>query len=140
MQISGMPEGLIWPQFEDGTPVNIGDYVLNGYGNEVEAKFIHFSHDGCWRISDLARRVAILGNGEKCKRPFHDSWEKLEIGAKGSMENYWDCKGYGCGECPSKINGKTPDDFFQCGSCSVAKQLDIVRRAKKIAEHERNEQ
>lgn len=134
-----MPEGLIWPQFEDGTPVNIGDYVVDECGREVRIEVIRFSHDGCWLIGDLAHYVAIFNNGEKCKRPFNDSWEKLEEDAKKYVYDYWNCNTYRCQECPSEIDGKTPNKYYDCDSCSTAARIDVTIRAKKIAEHERNQ-
>lgn len=29
------------------------------------------------------------------------------------FNEYWGCTGYGCEECPAKINGETPDDYYK---------------------------
>lgn len=139
MQTNTMPEGLVWPQFEDGTPVNIGDEVVYDDLKFKVQKIIYDS--GYWTLTDgrLYPIECMTKNGQSFERPFNDSWEKLEEDAEKYVYNYWNCEGYGCQACPAEINGKKPDEYYDCRSCVIAAQIDIVTRAKKIAEHERNE-
>lgn len=47
---------------------------------------------------------------------------------------YWGCTGYGCEECPTKINGETPDDYYKTnGNCHIAMHKDTKRRLEAIA-------
>ena len=51
---------------------------------------------------------------------------------KGHIE-YWGCGDTCCGECPAKINGETPDDYYETdGNCVLAMYEDISRRLKAI--------
>lgn len=61
-----------------------------------------------------------------------DSWERLEEDAGKGFIEYWGCSGVGCENCPSKVDGVTPRDRYQC-SCAGSVALDIVRRAKELA-------
>ena len=50
------------------------------------------------------------------------------------FNEYWGCTGYGCEECPTKINGETPDDYYKTnGNCHIAMHKDTKRRLKAIA-------
>lgn len=47
---------------------------------------------------------------------------------------YWGCADKLCSECPAKINGKTPDDYYKTdGNCHIAMRKDIKRRLEAIA-------
>lgn len=47
---------------------------------------------------------------------------------------YWGCTGYGCEECPTKINGETPGDYYKTnGNCHIAMHKDTKRRLEAIA-------
>lgn len=45
---------------------------------------------------------------------------------------YWGCADYSCEECPAKINGKTPCDYYKT-DCTNAIYKDIKRRLETIA-------
>lgn len=51
---------------------------------------------------------------------------------EGNCTNYWGCADYNCEECPAKINGKTPYDYYGVVGCDVAKIYDIKRRLEAI--------
>ena len=44
---------------------------------------------------------------------------------------YWGCADYSCEECPAKINGKIPCDYYKTG-CINAMYKDIKRRLEAI--------
>lgn len=50
-----------------------------------------------------------------------------------SDDEYWKCCGIECEECPSKIDNKTPDDYYGAYDCHDAKFDDIKRRLEAIA-------
>ena len=52
---------------------------------------------------------------------------------EGSCTDYWGCVDYNCEECPAKIYGKTPCDYYKVAGCDVAKIHDIKRRLEAIA-------
>lgn len=138
MQTNTMPEGLVWPQFEDGTPVNIGDEVVY---DDLKFKVQRIIYDsGYWTLTDgrFYPIECMTKNGQSFERPFDDSWEKLEEDGKKGAVGYWGCRDIPCSECRIK-NGTSPVKFYHCDYCDGAVCLDIIARAKKIAEHERNE-
>lgn len=46
---------------------------------------------------------------------------------------YWKCDGYLCRDCPSKIDGKTPAEFYRAGGCcDIAMTLDILARQREL--------
>lgn len=50
------------------------------------------------------------------------------------MEEYWGCSDKECEECPAKIGGQKPCEYYQTiGSCSTAMSKDIARRLEAIA-------
>lgn len=49
-------------------------------------------------------------------------------------DEYWGCIGNRCSECPAKIDGKTPVDYYDTdANCTIAMYEDIERRIKAIA-------
>ena len=49
-------------------------------------------------------------------------------------EEYWGCGEKVCSECPAKIDGKTPHDYYDTdANCTIAMYEDIERRLKTIA-------
>lgn len=46
---------------------------------------------------------------------------------------YWGCDGYLCRDCPSKIDGKTPDEFYHTnGCCDMAMTADLIARQREL--------
>ena len=55
--------------------------------------------------------------------------------------DYWGCTDYNCEECPAKINGEIPCDYYKTdGRCHMAIGKDIKRRLEAIAKHIGGEQ
>ena len=111
----------MWPKFEDGEPVMIGDEATNNKNKRFTVKHIEFRH-GKWMLNDSVKEGHYLNgkSGERVKRPAPaDSWEQLEEDAGEDPLRY--CK---------KV-GKRLDTF---DNAEVFKSADIVRRAKKLAE------
>lgn len=50
------------------------------------------------------------------------------------FEDYWNCKGIICGDCPVRINGKVPHDYYDTdANCTIAMHEGIERRIKAVA-------
>lgn len=63
-----------------------------------------------------------------------DSWEKLEEDATKGSYVYWECPSASCEDCRSRIEGKELKEFYGVDNCFKAKSLDLVARAKRLAE------
>ena len=95
---------------------------------DVSDGMVHLTYEG---RNGTEKTVATLLDRLTHARP--DSWERLDEDAMKSMPKYWGCSFEPCDECPSKIDGKTPAEIYGVSSCSKAKELDIIRRAKALA-------
>lgn len=62
-----------------------------------------------------------------------DSWGELMRDAHRPGLKYWNCIGSSCNNCPAKIKGETPDDYYGVSDCYVASCIDLVCRAKRLA-------
>lgn len=140
-----MPEGINWPQYDDGTSVLIGDYVtvvrtgVDDIESETFTGYVSsvlIDEDG-WNYASVEcghgsrSRSAIANFGDTFVRCERDSWEKLESDAK--KFNYWNCPtNIDCKKCDVKC-GMAPKDFYGTEFCADAKVFDIINRAKKLA-------
>lgn len=127
-----MPPGMTWPRFEDGEPVEFGDIIDRNEYCEADANFVVLSLDGsCYGLlSDYDGELHEAG--ERIKRPetLQDVIEDIDK----CFNEYWGCTGYGCDECPAKISGETPDDYYKTnGNCHIAMHKDIKRRLEAVA-------
>ena len=82
----------------------------------------------------LALLHALGGVPATEPEPEPDSRELLEKDVLKDVFEYWHCGEAYCQDCPVRVDGKTPDDRYNTAFCSDAKLLDIVRRAKALAE------
>lgn len=136
-----MPEGMAWPRFEDGSQLHFGDFV-QFEDDSFMVDDVAFGVDKTVTMRAWAADLGGIWRDElwlSVKRPKPcDSWEKLEEDANKSACTYWDCPGdlfeVSCENCPSLIEGKSPRDFYGTVSCLKAHKLDIVARAKRLAE------
>lgn len=76
-----------------------------------------------YRICAGGRVESVAPNDLYAKKPEPDSWAKLEEDAGKSYCKYFGKNDEECFGCPNE-HGET---------CSLAKAVDIVRRAKKLA-------
>lgn len=124
----------------DGVPIKKGE-ILQGTGRSQHMFKVFDPHDidpvvGCAfsvRCLDLDDEEECYCRPELLTHTRPDSWERLEGDAMNLMPKYWGCSFEPCDECPSKIDGKTPAEIYGVSSCSTAKELDIIRRAKALA-------
>lgn len=130
-----LPEGLEWPRWEDGGPVNVGDRVGYGVGAEIKVHCVQIYSSG-WVLADCdGRHVAMAEKGERVNRPeLPDSWERIEEDSRKNSNEYWKCVGIPCTSCPAKVGGKSAFELYGCKSCGTAMACDLVRRARALAE------
>lgn len=122
----------MWPKFEDGCYVQLGDKAVansgENSGKEFTVRNIYFENrrgrlrsstlDGCywnWKAAD-----------PYVKRPEHkDSWERLEKDATMSPWSYCDKHGL--------VVDRSDGEFAPIGETFA---IDLIRRAKALAEKE----
>ena len=131
-----MPEGMTWPRFEDGEPVNFGDIIDRNKYCEVDANFVVLSLDGsCYGLlSDYDGELHEAGERIKRPEPKQDTLQDVIDDCKKSAYEYWNCAGIGCDHCPSRISGEIPVDYYNVTNCRIAKDFDIKRRLEEIQE------
>lgn len=134
-----MPPGMMWPRFEDGEPVKFGDEIRlnNRCGKVNSVKFYSNGNRSIKAVDEDGNWGFVLTGKDECiKRPEPKQDTLQDVIAdfdKGYIE-YWGCGEKACGECPAKINGKTPDNHYdECGNCNAAMHKDIKRRLEAVA-------
>lgn len=127
-----MPEGTERPKFEDGEPVKVGDEFERN-GKTVRIVGIHYSSCSCY-LNEKGGGQYYYDAPLKRPEPKQDTLQDvIDDFSKGTTE-YWKCSTIPCLMCPSKINGKTPQDYYGIMGCDIAKIHDIKRRLKAIQE------
>jgi hypothetical protein len=140
------------PHYSDGTPVEIGDKVVANDGKAVTVcdYFIQKDIDGkvhvildALRDEGATHHVPV----DKCiDEPFerYKKPETLEDIIKDAMyntshfEDYFRCGDKDCENCPRKINGQKPGDYYGVDSCDEAIIYDLIERIRKVNESESN--
>lgn len=141
-----MPPGMEWPRFDDGEKVKFGEVGLDVHGKRRSAEGIKFTQGGFAFVSDGmgdtwwgndsgAIEDPSVDYSKRVKRPKHDtkpeppdSWEQLEDDATMPPEAY--CAGNGLYNQLNELDDFPAVELFA---------LDLVRRAKALAERERGE-
>lgn len=74
--------------------------------------------------------------GERIKRPEpkQDSLQNVIDDLAKHAVDYWECALVGCEKCPSRIDGKTPGEYYGNVTCDYARCIDIKRRLEAIQE------
>lgn len=67
------------------------------------------------------------------ERLYNDAVKVAEHNMK--VPEYWGCEGVDCSCCPSKINGKAPDEYYGT-PCINAMVLDLLRRQRELKTRE----
>lgn len=112
----------MWPKFEDGEYVQLGDSYIDTDGDDNQVMAIEFN-DRCTDLVGLEGfHTGFDTLSERVKRPeSEDSWERLEDDVTMSPWSY--CDKY------RVVVGKSI-------STTEAFALDLIRRAKALAEKE----
>lgn len=72
-----LPEGVIWPRFEDGELVKPFD-KLPGFDSEGVQKFIWTSsNNGAWQLQDAEGHMLNVMHGKHVKRPGPDTFKSI---------------------------------------------------------------
>ena len=119
---------------EDGKPLLEGETVWGKDGFEwvVVDTDVSFM-PGCVQVRGSGAMSYANPSQLTHERP--DSWERLEEDAVKSTTEYWRCPVAGCDHCSAKVDGEKPwERFGTYGNCNDAKELDLVRRCKALAE------
>jgi len=61
-----------------------------------------------------------------------DTQERIDEDAQKMTDDYWDCYGIDCEECPVKIDGKKPRERYGVPDCVSAKAFDLLRRQREL--------
>lgn len=126
------------PRFEDGEPVQFGDYFVSKDGFGVPLASLGITYDGRYEFNYWTcggDYYLAIEPGEAAKRPEEpDSWERIEADAKKGLSEYWGCGDAPCHECPARVEGQTPVMYYNTISCNTAKALDIIQRCKALKE------
>lgn len=114
-------KGVPAPKDADGNvvPLDVRELYADG-GKMVTVEEIVF--DGAWWYVKCLETTRLRLSRFHLYKP--DSWEKLEEDASKAACAYFGHPGL-CADCPSSALSS---------ACNVSKALDIVRRAKAIAE------
>ena len=94
----------------------------NNCPNPLERNKPWVRYDTCDRGWDLA---------EKLTHQKSETLQDIIADLDKEYVEYWGCADYSCEECPAKINGKIPCDYYKTG-CINAMYKDIKRRLEAI--------
>ena len=129
-----VPEGCRWPSFGDGGRLALGGEAWTKDGGRV--RVVAVSHRGRAAVRPWGRKdgrgarwvplSSLLG-----ERP--DSWWRLREDARKGYTAYWGCIGFCCDKCPALVDGKKPNERYGTAGCHMAKQLDLLARAERLA-------
>ena len=124
----------------DGAPINVGDEVyLLSNGRKGEVTGFYEENGVTWVAVSYelgGDRMTVNTDGKALTHKRPDSWERLEEDADkcvceyaGAQKSTADPDRYSCIECPYDDLGPHTD-----AECNERMRLDIVRRAKALAE------
>lgn len=127
-----MPEGMMWPRFEDGEPVKVGD-EFERHGETVRIVAIHYAASSCY-LNEAGGRQYYYDAPLKCSEPKHETMQDVIDDCGKTYYEYWKCRHATCSECPSPIEGKKPFKYYNVDYCREAQTRDIKRRLEAIQE------
>ena len=129
-----VPEGCRWPSFGDGGRLDLGGEAWTKDGGRV--RVVAVSHRGRAAVRPWGRKdgrgarwvplSSLLG-----ERP--DSWWRLREDVRKDYTAYWGCIGFCCDKCPALVDGKKPNERYGTAGCHMAKQIDLLARAERLA-------
>lgn len=127
----------------DGAEIRVGDTVYSPMHGNVRCTVIgiDFETDGFLVEveNEIGHRFRLIADDLAHTQP--DTWGRLEEDAKKSSYEYWGCEGIMCGKCPEvlKKGRAMPKKRYGTETCVEAKCIDILHRAKVLADLERFE-
>lgn len=127
-----MPEGFTWATSKDGRPVALGSRVWLG---DREMRVVAVSHRGRIAIREWTKergRGAFWVPADKVTVEEPDTQERIDADALKPFREYWGCTEKLCYECPAKIDGKRPVEYYDTLGCGYAKILNLLRRQLEL--------
>lgn len=121
---------------KDGTEIKVGDTVWQE-ADGTKLRVIYFGHKEDGERMVGVERISGPTDWAECRSGSlthiePDSWEKLREDTKKFFTDYWGCRDFSCGDCPSTIGEETPGAHYEC-DCTKAQRLDVLARAEKLA-------
>jgi hypothetical protein len=139
------------PHYSDGTPVEIGDKIVNPSGKKARVCDYSIQKDCDGRLhvilNTLEEGAIFYIPVDNCiNEPFerYKGPETLEDIVRDAVDNtshfedYFRCGDRDCKSCPHKINGQKPGDYYGVDSCDEAIIYDLIERIRKANESESN--
>ena len=124
----------------DGIEIKPGDKLYYGdmsfspgiFAGVVKSVSMNIHGTGLPGIEYICDRGWDLA--EKLTHQKPDTLQDIIADMEKKSTDYWGCTDYNCEECPAKINGEIPCDYYKTdGRCYVAIGKDIKRRLEAIA-------
>lgn len=129
----------------DGEPLEVGQTVWHEDGTELRVAGFKHWEDGEAIVAvnyvdgpTIWSEVRSLSLTHTKPEP-SDSWERIEEDIGKNFSDYWGCKSSSCANCSATVDGKTPYRRFGVDNCIIARNVDLVRRCRALAERERGE-
>lgn len=119
----------------DGVPIKGGDTIYSN-GHKEGLIVDGYQHDGSLIAHMRDGNHVAIRNPQHFThtKPEIDTWERIEEDVRKLTSDYWGCFGFDCNDCPAEVDGERPSKRFGTVGCALAKHIDLVRRAKKLAE------
>mgnify|MGYP000906736633 CR=1 FL=1 len=118
-----------YPLDADGVPCRLGDHVKSGEICGDIKEMLLFERGGKrWETYLTTLDDSVSADSlHHVEQPKSLTKEDIDALAKSSCQKYWNCEGYGCNECPARIQGKNPNVYYDVPYCSQAQTIDILR-------------
>lgn len=132
MLLDQVPEACKPAVSKDGRPVSLGSRVWLG---DREMRVVAVSHRGRIAIREWPKergRGAFWASADKVTVERPDTQERIDADALKPFREYWGCTEKLCYECPAKIDGKRPVEYYDTLGCGYAKILDLLRRQLEL--------
>lgn len=137
-----MKSAYQWAEYEDGTLIEIGDWVDDCDGTPQRVRKIVLTEKEA-RIYLSPRGGCLTSDRDnKIKRSEDiDTQDRINVDADKLYVDYWNC-GDNWGRCtsetcPAIVNGLMPKERYDCSCCSTAMILDLLYR-QRLLDKEKN--
>lgn len=134
-----MKSAYQWAEYEDGTLIEIGDWVDDYDGTPQQVRKIVLTEKEA-RIYLAPRGGCLTSDRDnKVKRSEDiDTQDRINVDADKLYVDYWSCSdnwGRCTPEtCPATVNGLMPKERYNCSCCSTAMILDLLYRQRLLDE------
>lgn len=138
-----MKSAYQWAEYEDGTLIEIGDWVDDYDGIPQQVRKIVLTEKEARIYLKPRGGVLTSDRDNKVKKSENiDTQDRINADADKLYVDYWDCSdnwGRCTSEtCPATIAGLMPKERYDCSSCNTAMILDLLYR-QRLLDKEKNE-